>query len=52
VVDGYKIPSTLPTDEVGNKNYHSNVRSMNVIQGRLAKTKFVKVMQLESTKEI
>jgi hypothetical protein len=38
VVDGYKIPTTLPTDEVGNKNYYSNARAMNVIQGGLAET--------------
>jgi hypothetical protein len=29
VVDGYKIPTTLPTDEVGKKNYYSNARAMN-----------------------
>ena len=52
VVDGYKISTTLPTDEVGKKKYYSNTRSMNAIQGGLAETKFVKVMQLESTKKI
>jgi hypothetical protein len=29
VVDGYKIPTTLPTDEDGKKNYYSNARAMN-----------------------
>jgi hypothetical protein len=38
VVDGYKIPTTLPTHEVGKKNFYSNARDMNVIQARLAKT--------------
>jgi hypothetical protein len=38
VVDGYKIPTTLPTDEVGKKNYYNNARAMNVIQGGLAET--------------
>jgi hypothetical protein len=52
VVDGYKIPSTLPTDEEGKKHYYNNARAMNVIQGGLAETKFVKVMQLEFAKEI
>jgi hypothetical protein len=44
VVDGYKIPTTLPTDEAIKKNYYNNARAMNVIQGGLTKTKFVKVM--------
>jgi hypothetical protein len=35
VVDGYKIPSILPTDEEGKKNFYSNARYMNVIQGGL-----------------
>jgi hypothetical protein len=38
VVDGYKIPTTLPTDEAGKKYYYSNEKSMNVIQGGLAET--------------
>ena len=38
VVDGYKITTTLPTDEVGKKNYYSNARDMNAIQGGLAET--------------
>jgi hypothetical protein len=52
VVDGYKIPTTLPTDEEGKKNYYSNARDMNVIQGRLVEKKFVKVTKLESAKKI
>jgi len=36
VVYGCKIPTTLPTDEVGKKKYYSNARYMNVIQGGLA----------------
>jgi len=51
VVDGYKILTTLPNDEVGKKNYYSNARAMNVIQGGLLEREFVKVMQLESAKE-
>jgi hypothetical protein len=37
-IDGYKVPTTLPTDEVGNKIYYSNARAMNSIQGILAET--------------
>jgi hypothetical protein len=44
VVDGYKIPTTLPIDEDGKNNYYNNARSMNAFQGGLAETKFVKVM--------
>jgi hypothetical protein len=38
VVDGYKIPATLPTDEAGKKHYYINERAMNVIQGGIGKT--------------
>jgi hypothetical protein len=37
MVDGYKIPTTLSTDEAGKKNYYNNA-AMNVIQGGLAET--------------
>jgi hypothetical protein len=36
VVYGYKIPKTLPNDEAIKKNYYSNARAMNYIQGGLA----------------
>ena len=52
VVDGYKIPNTLPNNESGKKKHYNNARAMNAIQGGLVETKIVKVMQLESTKEI
>jgi hypothetical protein len=52
VVDGYKIPATLPTNEDGKINYYNNARAMNVIQGGLVETEFLKLMQLESAKEI
>jgi hypothetical protein len=35
VVCGCKIPATLSNDEEGKKNYYSNARDMNVIQGGL-----------------
>jgi hypothetical protein len=38
VVDGYKIPTTLPTNEASKKNYYSNARAMNAIQGGIAET--------------
>jgi hypothetical protein len=39
VVDGYKIPTTLPTDEVGKKNYYSNAKAMNVHPRRTCRNK-------------
>ena len=36
VVDGYKTPTTPPTDEAGKKNYHIIIGVMNVILGGLA----------------
>jgi hypothetical protein len=44
VVYGSKIPTTLPIDEVGKKHYYSDEKSINDIQGGLAKIQFVKVM--------
>jgi hypothetical protein len=38
VVDCYKIPTTLPNDESGKKNYYNNARDMNSIEGVLTKT--------------
>ena len=38
VVDGYKIPTTLPTNEYVKKKYYSNARTMNGIQVDLAET--------------
>jgi hypothetical protein len=35
VVDGYKIPTNLPTHEVGKKKYYSDEIYMNSIQGGL-----------------
>jgi hypothetical protein len=35
-LDGYKPLETPPSNEVGNKNYHSNPRSLNSILGGLA----------------
>jgi hypothetical protein len=35
VVDGYKIPNTLPIDEVGKKKYYNDAIAMNTIQGGL-----------------
>jgi hypothetical protein len=37
-IDGYKVSTTLPTDEVGNKIYYSSARAMNSIQGILVET--------------
>jgi hypothetical protein len=44
VIDGYKTPTTLPTDEDGKKKYYNNARAMNFIQGELVEIQFVKVM--------
>jgi hypothetical protein len=36
VVDGYKIPTTLPNDEDVKRYYHINAKVLNFIQGGLA----------------
>ena len=49
---GYTFPSAIPIDTVGKKQYETNAKAINTLLGSLSQSKFVKVMQLKSTKEI
>eukprot|EP00253_Pinus_taeda_P002568 PITA_02568 len=52
VEGGYKFPSTIPTDVAGKKKYEDNAKAVTTLLGSLSQSKFFKVMQLKSTKEI
>eukprot|EP00253_Pinus_taeda_P020826 PITA_20826 len=52
VEGGYTFPSTTPTDTAGKKQYETNAKVANTLLGSLSQSKFVKVMQLKTTKEI
>lgn len=52
IVLGYVAQTTPPTYVDGKKLSENNAKSMNVILCDLSKSKFVKVMHCESTKEI
>lgn len=49
---GYTFPSVIPTDTVGKKQYETNAKVVSTLLGSLSQSKFVKVMQLKSAKEI
>ena len=48
----YTFPSAIPTDVVGKKQYETNAKVVNTFLGSLSPSKFVKVTQLKSAKEI
>ena len=52
VEGGYTFPLAIPTDTTSRKQYEINVKAVTILLGSLSKLKFVKVMQLKSTKEI
>jgi len=52
VEGGYTFPTTIPTNTVGKKQYETNAKDVNTLLGSLSQSKFVKVMQLKSAKEI
>ncbi len=52
VLNGYNVPTTLPTYVVGKKLYERNSNSMYVILGDLAGSEFDRVMHSVSAKEI
>jgi len=52
VEGGYTFPTAIPTDTAGKKQYETNAKAVNTLLGSLSQSKFVKVMQLKSTKEI
>jgi len=49
---GYTFPSATPTDTAGKKQYETNAKASNTLLGSLYQSKFVKVMQLKTAKEI
>ena len=49
---GYTFPSATPTDAAGKKQYETNAKFVNTLLGSLSQSKFIKFMQLKSTKEI
>ena len=49
---GYTFPSATPTDTAGKKQYETNAKVVNTLLGSLSQSKFVKVMQLKTAKEI
>ena len=52
VEQGYQYPATIPTDPTKRKNYESNAKAVNAITGSLTESEFVKVMQLNTAKEM
>ena len=52
VEGGYQYPVAVPTDPTERKNYETNAKAVNALLGSLTEPKFVKVMQLNTAKEI
>ena len=52
VEGGYIFPTAIPTDTAGKKQYETNAKAVNTLLVSLSQSKFVKVMQLKSAKEI
>ena len=49
---GYTFPFEIPTDTAGKKQYETNTKAVNTLLGSLSQSKFVKVMQIKTAKEI
>ena len=52
VMNGYTVPTAIPTDNASKKLYESNGKAVSAILGSLADSVFVKVMHCNSAKEI
>ena len=52
VEGGYQYPASVPTDATTRKNYETNAKAVNALLGSLMESEFVKVMQLNTKKEI
>ena len=52
VEQGYKYLAAVPTDLMERKNYETNAKAVNALLGSLNESEFVKVMQLNTAKEI
>ena len=49
---GYTFPSATPTDPAEKKQFETNAKVVNTLLGCLSQSKFVKVMQYKTAKEI
>ena len=49
---GYEYPIAVPTEETKKKTYETNAKVVNALLGSMTESKFVKVMQLNKSKEI
>eukprot|EP00253_Pinus_taeda_P025462 PITA_25462 len=52
VEGGYTFPLAIPTDTTGKNQYETNAKAVNTLLGSLSQSKFVKIMQLKTVKEI
>jgi hypothetical protein len=52
VEGGYQYPSAVPTDPAERKTYETNAKAVNAMLGSLTESEFVKVMQLNTAKDI
>ena len=52
VEGGYQFPAAIPTESAGKKLYETNAKDVNTLLGSLSELEFVKVMQLQTAKEI
>ena len=52
VLEGYKAPSSLPTDPDERKVYIANAKALNSITSGITDSEFTKVMNCDSTKEV
>ena len=52
VVDGYKEPTSPPTDKDGKKHSENNSKDKNVILSVLVSSVYVKVMYCDSEKDV
>ena len=52
VEGGYQYPAIVPTNATGKKTSETNAKAINALVGSLIESEFVKVMQLNTTKEI
>jgi len=49
---GYQYPAPVPMDPIERKTYEINAKAVNTLLGSLSESEFVKVMQLNTAKEI
>ena len=52
VVNGYKVPNTLPTDSNKKRKYETDMKAKFAILNSLSEDVFVKVMHCSSSKEV